>query len=273
MEPSPQEVAQIAKAAGRRTAYFSNALSRFGFEPLSRRPTRRLSFPCSCEALPLAARTLCRPRHLAIEHNRVVTGHRVPEAAEVAAASLPALDICAEVTLSPCLLSGGYARLVSPPRAERRANVAGAIYGQVLVTSFVAALSEVANVDAGEIFTSLLVTMLVFWLAHVYADAVAQRLEREDPLTWREVWTIAKYEWPMLQAAAPALLALSLGWAGVLPTLTAVRLAIGLGVVALLAWGFVIARASRLSALATLGSVALNGVFGLGIVTLKLLVH
>jgi hypothetical protein len=162
---------------------------------------------------------------------------------------------------------------VSPPRAERRANVAGAIYGQVLVTSFVAGLSEVGSVDPGEIFTSLLVTMLVFWLAHVYADAVAQRLEREDPLSWREVWNIAKYEWPMLQAAVPALLALSLGWAGALPNLTAVRLAIGLGVVALLAWGFVIARASRLSALATVGSVALNGAFGLGIVTVKLLVH
>lgn len=51
---------------------------------------------------------------------------------------------------------------MSPPRAEGRANVAGAIYGQVLVTSFVAALSEVGSVDPGQIFTSLLVTMLVF---------------------------------------------------------------------------------------------------------------
>jgi hypothetical protein len=138
--------------------------------------------------------------------------------------------------LSLRLLGGGYARSVSPPRAEGRANVAGAIYGQILVTSFVAALSEVVDVDAGEIFTSLLVTMLVFWLAHVYADAVAQRLEREDSLTWREVWSIAKYEWPGLQAAVPALVAVGLGWAGALSTLTAVRLAIALGVVALLAW-------------------------------------
>jgi hypothetical protein len=175
--------------------------------------------------------------------------------------------------LSLRLLGGGYARPVSPPRAEGRANVAGAIYGQILVTSFVAALSEVVDVDAGEIFASLLVTMLVFWLAHVYADAVEQRLEREDPLTWREVWSIARYEWPGLQAAVPALVAVGLGWAGALSTLTAVRLAIALGIVALLAWGFVIARASRLSVLATLGSVALNGAFGLGIVTLKLYVE
>jgi hypothetical protein len=174
--------------------------------------------------------------------------------------------------LSLRLLGGGYARPVSPPRAEGRANVAGAIYGQILVTSFVAALSEVVDVDAGEIFASLLVTMLVFWLAHVYADAVEQRLEREDPLTWREVWSIARYEWPGLQAAVPALVAVGLGWAGALSTLTAVRLALGLGIVALLAWG-VIARASRLSVLATLGSVALNGAFGLGIVTLKLYVE
>jgi hypothetical protein len=162
---------------------------------------------------------------------------------------------------------------VSTQRAEGRANVAGAIYGQILVTSFVAALSEVVDVDAGEIFTSLLATMLVFWLAHIYADAVEQRLEREDPLTLGDLWSIARYEWPGLQAAVPALVALSLGWAGALSTLTAVRLALGLGVLALFAWGFVIARASRLSALATLGSVALNGGFGLGIVTLKLFVE
>lgn len=128
--------------------------------------------------------------------------------AEVVAAILSRTTACE----SPFLLSPlrGYARPVSPPRAERRANVAGAIYGQVLVTSFVAALSEAASVDAGEIFAGLLFTMLVFWLAHVYADAVEQRLEHDDPLTLREVWHIAKYEWPMLQATVPALLALSL---------------------------------------------------------------
>jgi hypothetical protein len=60
---------------------------------------------------------------------------------------------------------------------------------------------------------------------------------------------------------------------GLLVTMLVFWLALGLGVVAPLAWGFVIARASRLSALATLGSVALNGAFGLGIVALKLLVH
>ena len=119
----------------------------------------------------------------------------------------------------------------------------------------------------------LLFTTLVFWLAHTYADAVARRLARDDPLTWRGVWTIAKYEWPMLQAAVPSLLVLGVGWGGAVSTLTAVRLAIALGVLSLLAWGLVIARASRLSALATLGSVALNGAFGLGIVGLKVLVH
>jgi hypothetical protein len=93
------------------------------------------------------------------------------------------------------------------------------------------------------------------------------------PLTWRKAWNIAKYEWPMLQAAVPPLLALSLGGRERCRPSTAVRPALGAGVVALLGWGLVIARASRLSALATVGSVALNGVFGLGIVSLKHLVH
>jgi hypothetical protein len=156
---------------------------------------------------------------------------------------------------------------------ETRANVAGGIYGQVLVTSLVAALSEAKTIDAGEMFVSVFVTMVVFWLAHVYSEAVARRLTRTDPLTWLDVWTIAKFQWPMLQAAVPAFLALALGWAGAVSTLTAVRLAIGLGVIALLAWGFIIAYLSRLSPLATLGSVALNGTFALSIVALKALIH
>ena len=91
-------------------------------------------------------------------------------------------------------------------------------------------------------------------------------------MSWR-YGTSPSTNGPCCRPAVPALVALSFGWAEARSTLTAVRLAIGFGVVALLAWGFVIARASRLSALATLGSVAVNGALGLGIVTLKLHVH
>ena len=46
-----------------------------------------------------------------------------------------------------------------------------------------------------------------------------------------------------------------------------------LGILFLLGWGLVIARRSGLSRLGSVGAVALNGIFGLAIVGLKIIVH
>lgn len=161
---------------------------------------------------------------------------------------------------------------MSAGRALRLRRV-GAIYGQILTISMVAALSEDAQAGSVEIFFSVLLTMAVFWLAHVYAEAVALRLDRPEPLTWREVRALMGQEWPMMQAAFPALAALALGWVGILPARSAVNLAMALGILFLLGWGLVIARRSDLSRLGTVGAVALNGIFGLAIVGLKIIVH
>jgi hypothetical protein len=137
----------------------------------------------------------------------------------------------------------------------------------------VTALSEDAAASAGEIFFGVTVAMVVFWLAHVYAEAVALRLGREWPLTVSDVWGIGVREWPIVQAAAPALVALGLGWFGVLSESASEDLAIGLGIAALFGWGFVIAWRSRLSPWGTAGAVALNGGFGVAIVALKVVIH
>jgi hypothetical protein len=152
-------------------------------------------------------------------------------------------------------------------------RVAGAIYGQILVTAIVASLSEEESISASDILVGVGVAMVVFWLAHVYARAVAMRLKRTEPLTVQEVASIAGEEWPIVQAAIPAVVFLVLGWAGVVSRDAAIDLAIAAGVVALAGWGFVIARRSGLSVLGTAGAVALNGGFGLAIVGLKVAVQ
>jgi len=158
---------------------------------------------------------------------------------------------------------------VLAPEADATANVAGAIYGQVLVTAITASLTEEDEISTGETFAAVAVTVLVFWLAHIYARAVAERLSRQDDLGWAEVRGIAAREWPMAQAALPTLMVLALGWAGALSRDTSVELAIGVGVLSLVGWGFVIARRSRLSVLGTVGAVAVTGGFGVVIVLLK----
>ena len=154
-----------------------------------------------------------------------------------------------------------------------RTNVAHAIYGTILVTAVVASLSEDGGISSGEILYSVALTGLIFWLAHVYAESVAERFARDCPLRWTNVREVALREWPpVAQAATPAMAALGLGWAGALSRDAAVDLAIGLGVAALCSWGFVIARRSGLSAAGTVGSMAINGAFGLAIIVLKVTV-
>jgi hypothetical protein len=162
---------------------------------------------------------------------------------------------------------------VSTPEVEARPQLVGAIYGQILATAVVTTLSEDVAASASEIFFGVAVAMAVFWLAHVYAEAVALRLGREQPLTVSEVWAIGVREWPIIQAAAPALVALALGWFGVLPDRDCEDLAIGFGILALFGWGLVIALRSHMSFWGTVGAVLLNGAFGVAIVALKVVVH
>jgi hypothetical protein len=161
---------------------------------------------------------------------------------------------------------------VGAPEAGARPNIAGAIYGQILATAVVAGLSEDGGISCGEIFAGVAVTSLVFWLAHVYAEGMARQLDRSRPLRRAEIRDVAAHEWPIVQAAAPVLVALGLGWAGAVSRDVSVDLAIGVGVAALAGWGFLIARRSGMSPLGTLGAVALNAAFGLAIVVLKVAV-
>src|SRR3954468_15042339 len=114
----------------------------------------------------------------------------------------------------------------SRTEARSTTNVAGAIYGQVLASSEVAALSLDKELDSAEILAALAGTMLVFWLAHVYAHTVAERLTGPHVPRRANLRLAMAREWPMLQAAVPAAGALVLGVLGVFSTQTAVTVAL-----------------------------------------------
>ena len=155
----------------------------------------------------------------------------------------------------------------------RSGNVAAAVYGQILATSIVATLSEDHGITAGQLLFWVALTMLVFWIAHVYAEGVARRMDRDSDLGVAELWQLARDELPELTAALPAAVALFLGWVGVLSRDAAVTLAIVVGVLVLAGWGFVVARRSGMSPRGTVGAVAINGAFGLAIVGMKVWIH
>ena len=152
-------------------------------------------------------------------------------------------------------------------------RIAAAIYGQILVTAVVAALSEDPAAAIGYLLLSAATTVLVLWIAHVYAAVIAQGIHLERRMEGADLRAVAVTELPMLTTAIPTLAILLLGVLGVFSRNTTVSLAVGAGVVTLVGWGVFFGRTAGESWLSAASSGAINGSLGLVIVALKAIVH
>lgn len=128
---------------------------------------------------------------------------------------------------------------------DRGDNLAGGIYGTILVTSIIAAADAKDAIWRAPAI--VVVTTFVFWLAHVYAHALAWSLDHGEALSRRELRGIARQEWPLLQAVAVPALALAAGGLGLVSTRAAYWMAIDYGVAALIWWGILFSRTEGLS--------------------------
>jgi hypothetical protein len=152
------------------------------------------------------------------------------------------------------------------------ANLAGAVYGTILVTSVIAASSSDDGLSLGQLVLVVSVTVVVFWLAHIYARALAHSVTARVRITGAELRELAVHEWPLLQAAILPVACLALGWLGLYERAAALWLAVGSGVAMLVAWGVVYARAEGLGTAGTAVAVSANAAFGLAVVALKAVV-
>lgn len=152
-------------------------------------------------------------------------------------------------------------------------RLAGFIYGTIVVLSVLVGGARAFPDAAGHIAVMVLVTSVVFWLAHVYAHAIAHSVAHDEHLSMVELRRIARHEVSVVEAAVPPLVALVLGALGVFSTNTAVWTAFVLGLVVLVAQGIVFARVERLGTAGTLGVIAANLALGLLLVALKVFVN
>lgn len=151
-------------------------------------------------------------------------------------------------------------------------RIAGTVYGTIVVMATVAAGSRGEDTDAWRLSVLVGVTVLVLWVAHVYAHTLAKSIEEGKRVDRAGLGAVARRELAIPASALPPVAALMLAALDVLDEQTAVRLALGIGVATLAAQGARYATVEHLGRTRTLVAILLNVLLGLVIVGLEALV-
>lgn len=156
-------------------------------------------------------------------------------------------------------------------RARLDTNPSEALYGILAAMAVVAAEND-GTVDPAHMAWSTVLTLLVFWVAHVYTNVLEHRLvHRHGGVA--VVREIAVRELPIAEAPAPVVVVLGLGAAGLLAPRFAANLALATGVVQLFLWGLAGGRGYGRSWPASVGTGLVDAALGVAVVGLKVVVH
>jgi hypothetical protein len=128
-----------------------------------------------------------------------------------------------------------------PPVLDRDVRFGAAVYGSFLAASVIGVAYQ-SGAGARAMTASLLGSMLVYWAAHVWSDAVGERIRLGEAFGPRNVLFIARREWPLVEAAALPAILLALAWVGAWSRETGARLALATALVQVVAWGFAAGR-------------------------------
>ncbi|MER7772514.1 hypothetical protein [Kitasatospora sp. NPDC096140] len=157
----------------------------------------------------------------------------------------------------------------APEGNGNRTDYAGAVYGSMLAASVIAAAGVHEPHPRLSLILLLVITGLVFWIAHVYAHVAGQR-EIGRQVSWPQVRQVGRHEWPLVEASGlPALAVLVSPWLG---TGNSAWLALGVAVAQQVAWATLGAHRAGAPARQVVVEGAVNLVLGLVIVAAKVAV-
>jgi hypothetical protein len=160
--------------------------------------------------------------------------------------------------------------LPSRVAGRRSPSLVGAIEGTIIATAVVAGLDEADTVSPLRGFWILVATGTFFWIAHVYADLLADRIKGHHRMRWENMSAVMAREWPLLQSSFVLAIPLALGVIGALPASIAFDLAWLGGVAALVGWGIVFSRREGHGVTGVAAAAILNAAVGLLIVGFKM---
>jgi hypothetical protein len=155
-------------------------------------------------------------------------------------------------------------------RVVPRDNLAGSLYGLILVTSVIVTLG---GKEVELLAVALVVTSVVFALAHAWAHALGEAATEHHAVDRHRFKRSLTHEWAIVQAALPSAVLVALAALGLYSTDTALWVALGVNVVLLFLWGAGLRELAGGTLAQMLGAGASTASLGLILVLLKVLVH
>jgi hypothetical protein len=152
------------------------------------------------------------------------------------------------------------------------ANLAGAVYGTIAVAALLAAESARQETYPRTV-TAVVITLLLYWLAHSYSELAGQRLERHEKLTFSALWKTMVHEVPILVGAVLPLTAILIEWLVGASLAAAVGAAVWTSAVIIMAIEVVIGVRAELSGRELVAQATIGAVLGLFVIALRLLLH
>jgi positive regulator of sigma E activity len=151
-------------------------------------------------------------------------------------------------------------------------NPSAQIYGTLAVAALLAAEST-RQETLSDTIGAVAVTLLLYWLAHAYATALAERLATGQRWSVGHLIRIGTHEWALIKGAALPLLTLVVAWAVGATTNTAVLDGLIAAVVLIIALELVAGIRGKLSAGEITFQVAIGAVISVGVLALRVLLH
>jgi hypothetical protein len=152
-------------------------------------------------------------------------------------------------------------------------RLGAAIYGLVVVVSLLAVYGNDTGKSMLQIAGGIVVTAVVFWLAHVYTGLVEHRRERGHSATLAEVRTVAREDLPLVTITLLPSLVLLIGGTGLIERDTAITIATVLCLTELFLVGSMLQREEGGSPREVIFSGCITLSFGLVVILLKALIH
>ncbi|MCT9081726.1 hypothetical protein [Streptomyces fulvoviolaceus] len=155
-------------------------------------------------------------------------------------------------------------------RAERRvrADYTGGVYGSMLAASVVIGAGSLGSFPRAELVLLLLLTSVVFWIAHVHAQLFGAHLAQRTP-DRRVVLQVCRDEWPIVKAALPPAAAVAVSPLLGLDVQGALWLALSVAVAGQVGWSVAAARRAGASRRLVAATASINLLLGLLIISFK----